>query len=199
MVCISFVQIKRGISMLLPMKKTGSVFPVKALWISCVALAASIPAPAVEASEAVIVEVYEGCNLSDTNVVIGEGALTPHDSAEVKARIAAASKDSQAAVPRIAQILKNHGIDDVRVARQGFEGCEPKTSGKYVEAVGTYCGPRLTHAEVLVDRKSFMSVSEPQVSFDEFLRGAVKRLRGRGIFDRPVVSIENAPKCEESS
>lgn len=165
----------------------------------CAALAVLMVAPVAQASEAVIVEVYQDCKLSDTNVVIDEGALTAHENAEVKARIASASKDPQVAVPRIAQILKNYGIDDVKVTRQGVEGCEPVTSGKYVEAVGMYCGPRLTHVEVLVDRSSFMSISQPDMSLDEFLRRAVKRLREEGIFDRPVVSIQNAPNCEESS
>lgn len=158
-----------------------------------------ITAPLARASQAVIVEVYENCKLADTNAVIDEGALTPHETAEVKARIAAASKDPQVAVPRIAQILKDQGIDDVEVSRQGFEGCEPVTSGKYVEAVGTYCGSELKHAEVFVDRKSFVSKNEPNTSFAEFLRTAVKRLREKGIFDRPVVSIENAPDCDKSS
>lgn len=151
------------------------------------------------ASQAVIVEVYENCKLIDTNAIIDKDALNPAEAAEVKARIAAASKDPQVAVPRIAQILKDHGIDDVAVSRQGLEGCEPMTSGKYVEAVGTYCGPELKSAEVFVDRKSFISRSDPDMSFAEFLRAAVKRLRAKGIYDRPVVSIQNAPDCDKSS
>lgn len=174
---------------------TGSI---AALFLAAAIVAAAAPAVA-QASQAVIVEVYENCELVDTNAVIDEGALTPHETAEVKARIAAASKDPQVAVPRIAQILKDHGIDDVEVSRQGLEGCEPVTSGKYVEAVGTYCGSELKHAEVFVDRKSFVSKNEPNTSFAEFLRTAVKRLREKGIFDRPVVSIENAPDCDKSS
>lgn len=169
--------------------------------IFCLVFAAALlltPVPG-RASQAVIVEAYHNCELSDTSVIIQKGALSVREDAEVKARIAAASKDPQAAVPRIAQILKNHGIDDIKVSRQGFEGCEPETSGKYVEAVGTYCGARLTRAEILVDRKSFMSKTDPNVSFAEFLRNAEKRLRAQGIYDRPVVSIENAPNCDTSS
>ena len=175
---------------------TASTFPVVRLFVAVVAILAAAPAGA---SQAVIVEAYHDCELSDTNVIIDEGALSTHENAEVKARIAAASKDPQAAVPRIAQILKDHGIDDIKVSRQGFEGCEPETSGKYVEAIGTYCGAQLRHAEIRVDRKTFMQKSDLNVSFAEFLRDAVKRLRAKGVFDRPMVSIENAPDCDKSS
>jgi hypothetical protein len=174
----------------------ASTFLVPRLLVAVVVMLAAAPA---RASQAVIVEAYHNCALSDTNVVIDEGALSAHESAEVKARIAAAGKDPQAAVARIAQILKNHGIEDIKVSRQGFEGCEPESSGKYVEAVGTYCGAQLKHAEIRVDRKTFMQKNDPKISFAEFLRDAVKRLREKGVFDRPVVSIENAPDCDKSS
>lgn len=151
-----------------------------------------------QASEALVVELYENCQLIDTNVVIEPGVLTPEKTAEVKARVNAVSGEARAAMPRIVQVLKNHGIEDVEVSRQGFAGCEPQTSGKYVEAVGTYCGATLRRAEVLVDQESFYSVSEPGMSFEEFLNGATKRLREQGIPDRPLVSIENAPDCEAS-
>jgi hypothetical protein len=152
--------------------------------------------PSVPASQAVIVEVYEDCKLIDTNVVIDNQALGAAQQAEVKARIAAASQDPQMAVPRIVQVLKENGIDDVEVSQQGLAGCEPRTSGKFVEAVGMYCGPELRHAEVFVDRQSYISSDEPGTTFEEFLRSAVQRLRAEGVYDRPVVSIENAVDCE---
>lgn len=158
-----------------------------------------LPAAPAEASKAVIIEVYQNCRLTDTSVVIGTGALSPSEDAEVKARVAVASKDPRASVAKIAQILKNHGIDDIKVSRQGFQGCEPVTSGKYVEAIGTYCGAKLRHAEVLVDRKHFMTKTDPRTSFAEFLDQAVRRLRAHGIYDRPMVSIDNAPDCDKKS
>lgn len=144
-------------------------------------------------------EVYQDCQLVDTNVVIDDQALAGGDGAEVKARIAAATRDPQMAVPRIVQILKEYGIQDVSVSQQGLAGCEPETSGKFVEAIGTYCGPELRHAEVFVDRQSYVSSDGAGVSFETFLKDAVRRLREEGIFDRPVVSIENAPDCEASN
>ncbi|HSH42434.1 MAG TPA: hypothetical protein VK973_09970 [Arenicellales bacterium] len=162
-------------------------------------IAAMLIASPARASQAVIVEVYEDCELIDTNVVIDDAALSPADSAEVKARVAAAAQDPQMAVPRIVQILKEYGVDDVAVSQQGLAGCEPETSGKFVEAIGSYCGPELRHAEVIVDRQTFISRDNPGTSFEEFLREAVERLRAQGIYDRPVVSIENAPDCDESN
>lgn len=155
--------------------------------------------PLAQASEAVIVEVYQDCRLIDTNVVIDDQALSGQDSGEVKARVAAVSSDPELAVPRIVQVLKEHGIADVDVSQQGLAGCEPETSGKFVEAIGTYCGPELRHAEVFVDRQSYVSSDGSSVSFEAFLKDAVRSLREEGIFDRPVVSIENAPDCEASS
>jgi len=169
--------------------------------ILCLILAAALlwlPGTA-QASQAVVVEIYQNCELVDTNVVIDEQALSAGDSAEVKARVARASRDTQMAVPRIVQILKNYGIADVSVSQQGLAGCEPTTSGKFVEAVGSYCGAELRRAEIFVDRQSFMSTTDPDSSFEEFLRRAVERLRAQEIYDRPIVSIENAPNCDASS
>lgn len=171
----------------------------KMLCLQILLFAALLSASPLQASEAVIVEVYQDCRLTDTNVVIDEQALAAHDGAEVKARVAAASREPQLAVARIVEVLKEFGIDDVAVSQQGLAGCEPETSGKFVEAVGTYCGPELRYAEVFVDRESYVADSDPDTTFEEFLKDAVKRLRDEGVFDRPVVSIENAPDCEESS
>jgi len=165
-----------------------------ALTIAAAACLVAAPASA-QKPEARVVELYENCKLTDTNLVLGEGVLSPGEVAEVKARVAAVTEDPTGAVPRIVQVLRNYGIEDVEIARQGFEGCEPETSGKYVEAVGTYCGADLRSAEVFVDRESFMGVTDPDISFEEFLRRANQRLRTRGIPDRPIVSIENAPDC----
>lgn len=169
------------------------------LYTQLLLAAAMVLAPPAQASQAVIVEVYQDCKLIDTNVVIDDEALSERDSAEVKARVAAVSRDQQLATPRIVQVLKQYGINDVNVSQQGLAGCEPETSGKFVEAIATYCGAELRHAEVLVDQQLFASTDDPDASFEALLRDAVKRLRDQGIFDRPVVSIENAPDCEESS
>lgn len=147
-------------------------------------------------SQALVIELYENCQLIDTNLVIEPGVLTPEKAAEVKARVNAVSGQPGVALPRIVQVLKNHGIEDVEISRQGFAGCEPQTSGKFVEAVGTYCGATLQRAEVLVDQESFYSVAQPGTSFEEFLDEATRRLQAEGIVDRPIVSIENAPDCE---
>lgn len=164
--------------------------------LAAVALCYALPATA---SQAVVVELYRDCQLADTTVLIEAGALTPAQSAEVKARAAAAAGDPGAALPRVVSLLKRYGIDDVEVTRQGFGGCEPTTSGKFVEAVGTYCGGTLTKAELRVDRETLMSRSKPDTTFEEFLKEGATMLRERGIYDRPVVSIENAPDCDESS
>lgn len=172
----------------------------KALGAPLVLAMALLSLPSAHAAKAVIVEVYQQCKLIDTDVVIDDQALSAGAAGEVKARVAAVSReDAQMAVPRIVEVLKAYGIDDVSVSQQGAAGCEPETSGKFVEAIGTYCGPQLRHAEVLVDRQSFLTSDAPGRSFEAFLKDAVKRLRGEGIFDRPIVSIENAPDCEESA
>lgn len=152
-----------------------------------------------QASQAVIVEVYQNCELIDTNVVVDDQALSASESAEMKARVAAAAQDRRMAVPRIVQILKRYGIDQVEVSQQGLAGCEPETSGKFVEAIGTYCGPQLRHAEVVVDQQTFMTADNPGMTFEAFLQDAAEELRAKGIYDRPVVSIENAPDCEQSN
>ena len=180
-----------------PMKQPGRL--LKALCAPLLLTAALLFAPQAGASEAVIVEVYQDCELIDTNVVVDDRNLSAESSAEVKARVAAASRDPQLATPRIVQILKQYGIEGVEVSQQGLAGCEPETSGKFVEAVGTYCGAELRHAEVFIDRQSFTSSDDPDTSFEAFLRNAVKQLRAQGIYDRPIVSIENALDCEESS
>lgn len=179
--------------------QTNRPFLPAMLQLFLIVIASSVVVSPARAADAVVVEVYQQCRLVDTNVVINEGVVSPRDNAEIKARVAAASPDAELAVPRIVQILKDFGISDVAVSQQGLAGCEPDTSGKFVQAVGTYCGPRLTHAEVLVDRATFLEASDPDGSFEEFLRGAVKRLRTQGVYDRPLVSIENAPDCQESS
>lgn len=149
------------------------------------------------ASQAEVVELYRDCQIVDITIIIDPGVLTPDQSAEVKARAAAAvNDDPRAAMPRVVRLLKERGVGEVTINRQGFGGCEPDTSGKFVEAVGTYCGANLTFAEVRVDRQTLMSRDDPDMTFEEFLREAATRLREQGIYDRPVVSIENAPNCE---
>ncbi len=179
-----------------PMRHAG--LPVRSACLGLLYTAALLLATPAQAAEAVIVEVYQECQLIDTNVVVDDQALSAADSGEVKARVAAATRDPQLAVPRIVQILKEYGINDVSVSQQGLAGCEPETSGKFVEAVGRYCGPALRHAEVFVDRQSFISSDRPGTSFEAFLKKATKQLRDAGIYDRPMVSIENAPDCEQN-
>lgn len=180
-----------------PTKKSGQIR--RAVCAQLLFAATLLFLPPAHASKAVIVEVYQDCQLIDTNVVIDDQALSAEAAAEVKARVAAVSGDLQMAVPRIVEVLKEHGIGDVSVSQQGAAGCEPETSGKFVEAIGTYCGHELRHAEVFVDRQSFISSDAPGTSFAAFLKNAAKQLRAQGVFDRPIVSIENAPDCEESS
>lgn len=177
----------------------GPVTPVLATLLAVFPVATWLYATPVLASEAVVVELYRDCRVADTTVVIEDSVLDPAQRAEIKARVAAAADDPATAVPKIIGILRNKGIDDIEITRQGFEGCEPDTSGKYVEAVGTYCGARLTRVELFVDRESVMSRDDPDMTLDAFLKQAVKDLRERGIYDRPLVHIQNAPDCEESS
>jgi hypothetical protein len=162
-------------------------------------LVALFSAGQARASEAELVEIYRDCRLADITVIIKPGTLDPAQSAEVKARASTAiHRDVQGALPRVVRMLKQNGIQDVRITRQGFGGCEPNTSGKFVEAIGTYCGPDLTHAELFVDRQSVMSVDGPETTFEAFLKEGVRKLKEQGIYDRPIVSIENAPDCEAS-
>jgi len=165
-------------------------------WLLAAALALGLQAGGARADGAIVVELYEHCRLVDTEVVIDSATLSRERAAEVNARVNAVTGGGRDALPRVVRILRNHGIRDVSVSRRGFEDCEPQAGGHAVEAVGTYCGPALHHAEVLVDKKSVYSASDPDMTFEAFLDRAVRRLRAQGIAGRPRVSIENAPDCE---
>lgn len=160
--------------------------------IGGLALLGATPA---RASQALVVAVYQDCRIVDTEVLIDAPAMPAARSAEIKARVATVSREPQLAVPRIVQVLRHYGIDSVETSQQGLGACTPQTSGKFVEAVGKYCGAELRHAEVFVDQHSFIRRERPGVSFSEFLSEALLKLRQAEIFDRPVVSIGNAPQC----
>ena len=152
------------------------------------------------ASDAVVMEIYQNCRLADISVIIEESKLSPEDSAEATARIAAVtSQDLEFATSRVIDLLYAYQIRDIELTRHGLGACDAQSSGKHVEAIATYCGSRLQSVDVLVNRETFSNTVDPDISLDQFLMETEVQLRQNGIFDQPLVSIENAVDCERDS
>ena len=149
------------------------------------------------AADALIIGVYKDCRVVSGTVMIQPAAIPDADAqnAVAKAEAMLARAGFEAALPDMVKLLESYGIRDTEIRRQGFLGCKTPGSGKYVEAVGSYCGVQLVNAEIRVDGKLFVREANPKRSLDQFVDAAVSRLQRDGIWDRPRVTIETAADC----
>lgn len=149
------------------------------------------------AADAVIIGVYKDCRVISSTVMIQPTAIDDIDTqnAAAKAEALAATTGFEAALPEMVKLLERSGIRDTEIRRQGYLGCKTPGSGKYVEAVGSYCGVQLVNAEIRVDGKLFVREANPEQSLEQFVDGAVAKLQRDGIWDRPRVTIETAADC----
>ena len=147
------------------------------------------------AADALIIGVYKDCRLVSGTVMLQSAPTAEAQTAVAKAEALMATAGFEAALPDMVKLLERHGIRDTEVRRQGFLGCKTPSSGKFVEAVGSYCGVELVSAEIRVDGKLFAREANPEQSLDQFVDAAVSKLQRDGIWDRPRVTIETATDC----
>ncbi len=100
------------------------------------------------------------------------------------------------ALPHASRALKQFGIQTIKIKRQGFDGCSNVTSGKFVQAIGNYCGDRLVSAELRVDGQLMVKKTGGLSSFEAFVDESLIVLRRRGIWDRPRVEVNSEGACE---
>ncbi len=145
-----------------------------------------------------MVGVYENCGLVTGSVFIEGEDLSAEERASASAAVEAAiiRYGFDGALPHASRVLKRYGIQAIRINRQGFEGCSQVTSGKFVQAIGNYCGDQLVSAEIRVDGKVVAKKTGGLSSFETFVDESLPDLRRRGIWDRPRVEVNSAGDCE---
>lgn len=147
-------------------------------------------------ASAQIIGVYENCHFKSAIVIVTDASVPGNIS--VEAEIAAAeSKSFDDATAAAKQVLTNYGIKPVAVERRGYDGCARPSSGEYVQALGHYCEGHLVRAEVLVDGRVFATLPDKKITFEDFVELQRKRLREKGIFEEPQITVQNAENCEE--
>lgn len=147
-------------------------------------------------TDALIIAGYQNCRFDKVTVFIKGGVIPAQQTrdATVEGELATIGLDFDRAVPAAMAVLKRFGVTDVGVERRGYQGCLGATSGKYVEAVASYCEDRLIRAEIRIDGKVFATHSDPKLSFGNFVARERIRLRSSGIWDAPRVVV-NADEC----
>lgn len=150
-------------------------------------------------SEATIVGVYEDCKFLTSTVFVKSDELTTQDALQiaVEAEISRLQTDNfDQSIPPVVDTLKRHGIKSITLDRQGFAGCAAPGTGKFVEAIATYCGARLVNAEIKIDRELFSSRKNPKSSFDSFVKSALRDLHRAGIWDPLRIVVNSEGDCE---
>lgn len=153
------------------------------------------------ASSATLVGVYQDCQYVTGSVFV----VGPEISFDDKASAAAAVESAiirygfEGALPHASKTLKRYGIEYMEVERQGFSGCGKTPSGKFVQAIGNYCGGNLVSAELRVDDKIILKKTGGLFSFDAFVNDSLGSLRRQGIWDHPHVEVNSTGSCEPTS
>lgn len=152
-------------------------------------------------ADATMVGVYENCRFMTGSVFIEGDDLSAEEKASASAAVESAMirYGFDGALPYASRALKRYGIQTVKINRQGFAGCDNVTSGKYVQAIGNYCGDQLVSAEIRVDGKIMVKKTGDISSFDEFVDESLVELRRQGIWDRPRVEVNSEGTCEPGS
>jgi hypothetical protein len=149
-------------------------------------------------ADATMVGVYENCQFVTGSVFVEGDDLSVEEKASASAAVESAiiRYGFDGALPYASRALKRYGIQAIRIKRQGFEGCGNVTSGKFVQAIGNYCGDRLVSAEIRVDGKVIIKKTGDLASFEAFVDDALIELRRQGIWDQPRVEVNSDGTCE---
>lgn len=149
-------------------------------------------------ADATMVGIYENCRFVTGSVIVEGDDLSVEEKASASAAVESAiiRYGFDGALPYASRALKRHGIQTIKIKRQGFDGCGNLTSGKYVQAIGNYCGDRLVSAEIRVDGKVVVKKTGGLSSFEAFVDDSLIELRRQGIWDRPRVEVNSEGACE---
>lgn len=149
-------------------------------------------------ADATMVGVYENCQFVTGSVFVEGDDLSAEEKASASAAVESAiiRYGFDGALPHASRALKRYGIQSIKINRQGFEGCGYVTSGKFVQAIGNYCGDRLVSAEIRVDGKVMVQKTGDLSSFEAFVDESLVDLRRQGIWDRPRVEVNSEGACE---
>ncbi|MDH3693282.1 MAG: hypothetical protein OER96_01755 [Gammaproteobacteria bacterium] len=150
-------------------------------------------------SEATIVGVYENCKFVTSTVFVNGDDMSTQDAQQiaVEAEMSRLQTDNfDQSIPPVVDALKRHGIKSITLDRQGFAGCGNPGTGKFVEAIATYCGAKLINAEIKIDRETFSSRKNPESSFDAFVQTSLRDLHRAGIWDPLRIVVNSEGECE---
>ncbi len=150
-------------------------------------------------SEATIVGVYENCKFITSTVFVQSEELSEQDAQQIAVEAEMSrlqSDDFDQSIPPVVDTLKQHGIKSITLDRQGFAGCAAPGTGKFVEAIATYCGAKLINAEIKIDRETFSNRKNPSTSFDDFVQTAIRDLHRAGIWDPLRIVVNSEGECE---
>ncbi len=155
-------------------------------------------APTSYGAEATMVGVYEDCQFMTGSVFVEGDDLSAEEKASASAAVESAiiRYGFDGALPYASRALKRYGIQAIKIKRQGYAGCSNITSGKFVQAIGNYCGERLVSAEIRVDGKVMVKKTGGLSSFEAFVDESLLELRRQGIWDRPRVEVNSEGACE---
>jgi hypothetical protein len=176
------------------MKTRNSLLQLSTL-IPAIVMWSTFPA---HGAEATMVGVYENCQFMTGSVFVEGDDLSAEEKASASAAVESAliRYGFDGALPYASRALKRYGIQTIKIKRQGFDGCGNITSGKFVQAIGNYCGDRLVSAEIRVDGKVMVKKTGGLSSFEAFVDESLIELRRQGIWDRPRVEVNSEGTCE---
>ncbi len=146
-----------------------------------------------------MIGVYANCQFVTGNVFL-DGIEPPGaDQAGLSALIdsAIARKGFDESIAYASELLKRYGIDYLEVERKGYAGCEHPGTGRFVQAIGNYCGSRLASAEIWIDGKLYLKQSGEISSFEQFVEESVARLRNNNITDLPRIEVNSDGACDD--
>ena len=177
---------------------TQNPLPVLSIWTLAIFFWATSNA---YASSATLVGVYQDCQYVTSSVFVVGPEISVDDKASAVAAVESAiiRYGFEGALLHASKTLKHYGIEQVEVERQGFAGCRKTPSGKFVQAIGNYCGGNLVSAEIRVDDKIILKKTGDLLSFDAFVNDSLGSLRRQGIWDRPHVEVNSAGNCESTT
>ncbi len=154
------------------------------------------------ASEATIVGVFENCKFITSTVFVKNDDISAQEAQQIaaEAELSRPQTDNfEQSVPPVVDALKRRGVQSVTLDRQGFAGCAPAGTGKFVEAIATYCGAKLVNAEIKIDREVFAIRKNPASSFDSFVQTSLRDLHRAGIWDPLRIVVNSDGECEGGS
>ncbi len=151
------------------------------------------------ASSATLVAVYQDCRYVTGSVFLEAPGLSSEDKSGAVAAVESAivRYGFEDALPHVSRMLRRYGVEYIKIDRRGHEGCVDRSTGRFVQVTGSYCGDQLVRAELYVDGKLVTEKSGDISSLDAFVDSSLVELRRRGIWDRPRVEISSEGNCEQ--